>query len=145
MKSTAFYVVMACTSETDRRFERTCLLYLQGRRVKEARNCRNQSTSRSLQPWRWGWYVPPKRRSVSDLHCVPFGHLGLCRSSEVPTVTPHVVNMQTFKWFLFARSPGSKWDDWRLKRRHSKCRSCSYEYCSYIGAAGTQFFPLLPL
>jgi hypothetical protein len=38
---------------------------------------------------------------------------------------------------LFARSMGSIWDDWRLKHRRSQWTSCWYEYCSYIGAAGT--------
>jgi hypothetical protein len=69
------YTVTSCSlMKVNRRFQGTYRLRLQGCGVSQARNqheaVRNQSFLASywflgrpaLPSWRWGWYVPPKRR-----------------------------------------------------------------------------------
>jgi hypothetical protein len=62
----------------NRRFGRTCSLYLQGRRTRQARHLREVGTKQTyllpalcwltLRPWRWRLYVAPKCRTLPELY-----------------------------------------------------------------------------
>jgi hypothetical protein len=65
MKSAIIWDITPCSPlKVNRRFVETYRLHLQGRRISRARNQRESRWKAELflPPWRWRWYVPPKRR-----------------------------------------------------------------------------------
>jgi hypothetical protein len=114
MKSTTriFWDITPCAPlKVNRRLGETYRLHLQVRRISRART---QPESRwqaelILRPWRWRWYVPPKRRlTFNGLHRVVSQKILLFRvlvclsETSTPEYTP-----------LWQKRPQSNWT-WKL-------------------------------
>jgi hypothetical protein len=71
MKRPIFWDITQCSPLKDsRRFEGTCRIFLQGRRISQARNL-HEVRSKQNEWSRWGRNFPPKRRfSFNRLHSV---------------------------------------------------------------------------
>jgi hypothetical protein len=74
MKRTVFWDITTCNPlKVNRRFGGTYRLYVQGRRIRRARNLlsRRYFAPLILRPWRWRRYDPPKcRLTFNGLHGV---------------------------------------------------------------------------
>jgi hypothetical protein len=78
INGTVFWVLTSYSSETARRFGRTCHLQIHGQKLSQetSKNRRKSACFRlfltwlPLWPWRWSQYIPPKRRTFSELPCI---------------------------------------------------------------------------
>jgi hypothetical protein len=80
LKNTVFWVVPPCSSEAGRRFGGAYSLHLHHVSFSYW-----FLTWLTLRPWRWSWYVPPKRRAVSELHGVTTWKTALLLAIAVKT------------------------------------------------------------
>jgi hypothetical protein len=130
--------------KVNRRFGGTCLLHLQFRRIRQARNHREScSASHLLQrwffdwlilwPWRWRWHDPAKRLlNFNGLHVVTSQKIEIFITTAVRTSDLNFMRLKSVKMFSTERYWQVTVLSSFLSHRHSLCTDESESLTSSI-------------